>query len=202
MSLLDQLMALPPRESKRATREVLPWVKIVPSKNPQKPKVKLSSATVQLIQSENSYILFREVEGVLYIVTPSPFSAGTTPNKNYDTRIGTTGLEITKAVINTFQTDLSRFHGEYLLELVGEQEIGTEAGENILTKTFKLVVNNGNSNQQSAEQLHSENTGDGVSHNEGEEHGSVQDGGLSESVDTSGGDNGEDELLSEDPFQF
>ena len=113
MSLLDQLMALPPRESKRATKEVLPWVKIVPSNNPQKPKVKLSSKTVELISSENSYILFRELEGTLYITTPSPYSADCAPNKTYDTRIGTTGLEITKAVIETFQTDLSQFHGEY-----------------------------------------------------------------------------------------
>jgi len=197
MSLLDQLMALPPRESKRATKEVLPWIKIVPSNNPLKPKVKLSSKTVELIASENNYILFREIDEELYIVSPSPFSADCEPNKTYDTRIGTTGLEITKAVINTFQTDLSKFHGEYLLELVGEQELATKSGENKLTKTFKLVVNNGNSNQ-SAEQLHSENTSNGVSHNEGEEHGSIQDGGLSESFDLVGRENGEDLVLSKD----
>jgi len=197
MSLLDQLMALPPRESKRATKEVLPWVKIVPSNNPQKPKVKLSSSTVQLIQSENSYILFRELEGTLYITTPSPYSADSAPNKVYDTRIGTTGLEITKAVIETFQTDLSQFHGEYLLELVGEQELATQSGTNILIKTFKLVVNNGNSNQ-SAEQLHSENISDGLSHNEGEEHGSDTDGGLLEPEHSIGGSDGEDLVLLED----
>ncbi len=196
MSLLDQLMALPPRESKRATKEVLPWVKIVPSNNPLKPKVKLSSKTVELISSENSYILFREIAGELYIVTPSPFSADCEPNKLYDTRIGTTGLEITKAVINTWQTDLSQFHGEYMLELVGEQELATKSGENKLIKTFKLVIN-GNSNE-SAEQLHSENTGDGVSHNEGEEHGDFSGGGLLESVDLIGRENGEDLVLSED----
>ena len=128
MSLLDQLMALPPRESKRATKEVLPWIKIVPSNNPRKPKVKLSSKTVELIASENNYILFREINDELYIVSPSPFSADCEPNKVYDTRIGTTGLEITKSVINTWQTDLSEFHGEYMLELVGEQELATKIG--------------------------------------------------------------------------
>ena len=199
MSLLDQLMALPPRESKRATKEVLPWVKIIPGNNPRKPKVKLSSKTVELISSENSYILLRELEGTLYITTPSPYSADCAPNKTYDTRIGTTGLEITKAVIETFQTDLSQFHGEYLLELVGEQELATKSGTNILIKTFKLVVNNGNSNQ-SAEQLHSENISDGIPHNEGEIDGSDTDGGLLEPVNTSGGDNGENELLSENPI--
>ena len=197
MSLLDQLMALPPRESKRATKEVLPWVKIIPSNNPQKPKVKLSSKTVELISSENSYILFRELDGTLYITTPSPYSADCAPNKVYDTRIGTTGLEITKAVIETFQTDLSGFHGEYLLELVGEQELATKSDTNILIKTFKLVVNNGNSNQ-SAEQLHSENSSDGLSHNEGEVDGSIQDGGLSEPINLVGGSDGEDLVLLED----
>ena len=193
MSLLDQLMALPPRESKRATKEVLPWVKIIPSNNPLKPKVKLSSKTVELIASENSYILFRELEGTLYITSPSPYSADCAPNKLYDTRIGTTGLEITKAVIDTFQTDLSQFHGEYMLELVAEGERAVN-GSNILIKTFKLVPN-GNSNE-SAESS-TEDSSDGVSHNEGEEHGSIQDGGLSESFDLVGGSNGEDLVLSE-----
>lgn len=195
MSLLDQLMALPPRESKRATKEVLPWVKIVPSNNPQKPKVKLSSSAVQLIQSENSYILFRELEGTLYITTPSPYSADSAPNKTYDTRIGTTGLEITKAVIETFQTDLSQFHGEYLLEFVEEKEVGTQSGVNKLIKTFKLVPN-GNSNQSA--ELSTEDVSNGLSLNEGEVDGSIQDGGLSESVDLVGGSDGEDLVLLED----
>ena len=194
MSLLDQLMALPPRESKRATKEVLPWVKIVPSNNPLKPKVKLSSKTVELITSENSYILFREVDGELYIVTPSPFSADCEPNKLYDTRIGTTGLEITKAVINTWQTDLSEFHGEYMLELVGEEELATKSGENKLIKTFKLVVNNGNSNQSA--ELSTQDSSDGVSHNESEVDGDQS--GVSESFNLVGGENGEDLVLSED----
>ena len=197
MSLLDQLMALPPRESKRATKEVLPWVKIVPSNNPQKPKVKLSSKTVELISSENGYILFRELKGTLYITTPSPYSADCAPNKVYDTRIGTTGLEITKAVIETFQTDLSGFHGEYLLELAGEQEVATKSSTNILIKTFKLVVNNGNSNQ-SAEQLHSENPSDGLPHNEGEVNGSDTDGGLLEPEHSIGRSDREDLVLLED----
>jgi len=188
-------MALPPRESKRATKEVLPWVKIVPSKNPLKPKVKLSSKTVELISSENSYVLFRKVNDELYIVTPSPFSADCEANKLYDTRIGTTGLEITKAVINTWQTDLSEFHGEYLLELVGEEQLATKSGENKLIKTFKLSPN-GNSNESA--ELSTQDSSDGVSHNEGEEHGSVQDGGLSESFDLVGGSDGEDLVLLED----
>ena len=188
-------MALPPRESKRATKEVLPWVKIVPSNNPQKPKVKLSSSAVQLIQSENSYILFRELEGTLYITTPSPYSADSAPNKTYDTRIGTTGLEITKAVIETFQTDLSQFHGEYLLEFVEEKEVGTQSGVNKLIKTFKLVPN-GNSNQSA--ELSTEDVSNGLSLNEGEVDGSIQDGGLSESVDLVGGSDGEDLVLLED----
>jgi len=198
MSLLDQLMALPPRESKRATKEVLPWVKIIPGNNPRKPKVKLSSKTVELISSENSYVLFRELEGTLYITTPSPYSADCAPNKVYDTRIGTTGLEITKAVIETFQTDLSQFHGEYLLELVGEQEVATKSSTNVLIKTFKLIPN-GNSNQ-SAEQLHSENISDGLPHNEGEVNGSDTDGGLLESEHSIGRSDGQDELLSENPI--
>ena len=196
MSLLDQLMALPPRESKRATKEVLPWVKIIPGNNPRKPKVKLSSKTVELISSENSYILFRELEGTLYITTPSPYSADSAPNKVYDTRIGTTGLEITKAVIETFQTDLSQFHGEYLLELVGEQELATKSSTNILIKTFKLVVNNGNSNQSA--ELSTHDVSDGLPHNEGEEHGSDSDGGLLESEHSIGGSDGEDLVLLED----
>ena len=196
MALLDQLMALPPRESKRATKEVLPWVKIVPSNNPRKPKVKLSSTTVELISSENSYILFRELEGTLYITTPSPYSADCDPNKTYDTRIGTTGLEITKAVIETFQTDLSQFHGEYLLELVGEQEVAMKSRENKLIKTFKLVVNNGNSNQSA--ELSTQDVSDGLPHNEGEVNGSDTDGGLLESEHSIGGSDGEDLVLLED----
>lgn len=194
MSLLDQLMALPPRESKRASKEVLPWVKIIPSNNPRKPKVKLSSKSVELISSENSYVLFRELEGTLYITTPSPYSADCAPNKVYDTRIGTTGLEITKAVIETFQTDLSGFHGEYLLELVAEQELATKSGTNILIKTFKLVPNNGNSNQSA--ELSTEDISNGLSHNEGESDGGQS--GISESVDTLRGSDGEDLVLLED----
>lgn len=193
MSLLDQLMALPPRESKRATREVLPWIKIVPSNNPRKPKVKLSSKTVELITSENNYILFREINDELYIVSPSPFSADCEPNKTYDTRIGTTGLEITKSVINTWQTDLSQFHGEYLLELVGEQELATKTGENKLIKTFKLSPN-GNSNESTT--VPTETVTDGLPHNESEINGDQS--GLSESVDLVGGSDGEDLVLSED----
>lgn len=194
MSLLDQLMALPARDAGRAKKEVLPWVKIVPSNNPRKPKVKLSSKTVELITSENNYILFREINDELYIVSPSPFSADCEPNKTYDTRIGTTGLEITKAVINTFQTDLSKFHGEYLLELVGEQELATKSGANKLIKTFKLVVNNGNSNQSA--ELSTQDSSDGVSHNESEVDGDQS--GVSESFNLVGGENGEDLVLSED----
>lgn len=195
MSLLDQLMTLPARDAGRAKKEVLPWVKIVPSNNPRKPKVKLSSKTVELITSENNYILFREINDELYIVSPSPFSADCEPNKTYDTRIGTTGLEITKSVINTWQTDLSQFHGEYLLELVGEQELATKTGENKLIKTFKLSPN-GNSNESA--ELSTQDSSDGVSHNEGEEHGSIQDGGVPESFDLVGRENGEDLVLSED----
>ena len=188
-------MTLPPRETGRAKKDVLPWVKIVPSNNPRKPKVKLSSKTVELIASENNYILFRELEGTLYITSPSPYSADCEPNKVYDTRIGTTGLEITKAVIETFRTNLSQFHGEYMLELVGEQELATKSGENKLIKTFKLVIN-GNSNESA--ELSTQDTSDGVSHNENQINGSIQDGGLSESFDLVGGENGEDLVLSED----
>jgi len=193
MSLLDQLMALPPRESKRATKEVSAWVKIIPSTNPRKPKVKLSSKTVELIASENSYILFRELEGTLYITTPSPYSAECAPNKTYDTRIGTTGLEITKAVIETFQTDLSGFHGEYLLELVAEGERATESGTNVLIKTFKLVIN-GNSNESTT--VPTETAADGLPHNESEINGDQS--GVSELVDSLGGSDGEDLVLLED----
>jgi hypothetical protein len=194
---LDQLMALPPRESKRATKTVLPWVKIKESTNPFKPKVQLSSKSIELIASPNEYILFRENNGELYIVSPSPFSLDGEPNKQYDTRIGVTGrLEITKACIETWQTDLRDFHGEYLIEFVGEAEVGTKEGTNTLIKTFKLVAN-GNS-EQSAEQLSSENPSDGVSHNESESNGDQS--GLSGIEHPAGGDHGQNELLSEDLF--
>jgi hypothetical protein len=90
---------------------------------------------------------------------------------------------------------LSQFHGEYLLELVGEQELATKSGENKLIKTFKLVIN-GNSNESA--ELSTQDSSDGVSHNEGEEHGSIQDGGLSESFDLVGGSDRQDFVLSED----
>lgn len=192
--LLDQLTALPTREVIRAKKEILPWVKIKPSSNPQKPQVQLSSTSVELVQSENSYILFRELNGSLYIVTPSPFSIKSEANKQTDTRIGVTNrLEITKACIETWTTDLSQFHGEYLLELQGSEERATNSGENILIKTFKLVAN-GNSNQQSAET--SEDLTDGLSHDESEDNGS--ESGVLDSEFSDGGSDGQDFLLSED----
>lgn len=195
MSLLDQLMTLPPRETVRAKRSVAPWVKIEENlENPQKPKVKLSSTTQELIQSKNEYVLFREIDGVLYIVTPSPFSLDDEPVKKYDTRIGKTGrFEITKAVTETWDTDLSKFIGEYLLESVGEEELAAKDGNNYLIKTFKLVPN-GNSNQP--ESTENESIENGLPHNEGSEDGS--ESGVSELVDSIGGENGSDELLHED----
>lgn len=190
-------MTLPPRETVRVKRSVAPWVKIEANlENEQKPKVKLSSTTQELIKSQNEYILFREIEGVLYIVTPSPFSLNGEPVKKYDTRIGKTGrLEITKAVIETWDTDLSKFIGEYLLELVGEQELAGKDGENHLIKTFKLVKQDGNSNQpeQSTESQDIEN---GLPYNEGSEDGS--ESGVSELVDSVGGSDGSDIVLHED----
>lgn len=198
--LLDQLTALPTREVIRAKKEVLPWVKIKPSSNPQKPQVQLSSTSVELVQSENSYILFRELNGSLYIVTPSPFSIKSEANKHTDTRIGVTNrLEITKACIETWTTDLSQFHGEYLLELQGSEERAANSGENILIKTFKLVATNGNSNQQSAET--SEDLTDGLSHDESEDNGSEDNGsesGVLDSEFSDGGSDWQDFLLPED----
>lgn len=196
MALLDQLMVLPDRQVTRTKREVSPWVKITPSNNPQKPQVKLSSKSVELVQSENDYILFRECEGELYIVTPSPFSAGTDPNKVYDTRIGATNrLEITKACIETWNTDLSKFHGEYLLELQGEQEIAAKNDTNILIKTFKLVPN-GNSNESA--ELQTETIEDGLSHDEGEVDGGEYGLSVSDVISVDGGSDGSDLVLSED----
>ena len=197
MALLDQLMTLPDRQVVRVKKAVLPWVKITPTQNVLKPKVQLSTSAVELIASENSYIQFRELNGSLYITTPSPWSAGSDPNKTYDTRIGATNrLEITKAVINTWATDLSKYHGEYLLELVGESEVATNSGTNVLFKTFKLVSTNGNSNQSESEQLQTEDITDGLSHDESEADGSEY--GLSDSISTDGGSDGDDLVLSED----
>ena len=196
MALLDQLMALPDRQVVRVKKAVLPWVRIIPTQNVLKPKVQLSTSAVELVQSENSYIQFRDLNGSLYITTPSPWSAGSDPNKTYDTRIGATNrLEITKAVINTWATDLSKYHGEYLLELVGESEVATNSGTNVLFKTFKLVSTNGNSNQPESE-LQTEDTTDGLSHNEGEADGGEY--GLSDSISTDGGSDGADLVLLED----
>jgi hypothetical protein len=193
--LLDQLTTMPTREVVRVKKEVLPWVKIKPSSNPQKPQVQLSSTSVELVQSENDYILFRELNGSLYIVTPSPFSIKSDASKQTDTRIGVTNrLEITKACIETWTTDLSQFHGEYLLELQASEERATTSGENILIKTFKLVATNGNSNQQSTET--SEDVTDGLSHDESEDNGN--ESGVLDSEFSDGRDNGVDFLLSED----
>ena len=194
MSLLDQLSALPERVTVRA-RTVPAWVKIVPSNNPLKPKVKLSSTSVELIKSHNDYVLFRESEGSLYIVTPSTFSTTGDPNKSTDTRVTATNtLEITKAVIETWGVDLGKYHGEYTLELQGEEEIKNMAEEVVTIKIFKLVPN-GNSNESSNTELQGETTFDGVSLDESEVdrgESTVSDDQLSD-----GGDDGSDELLSE-----
>lgn len=193
MSLLDQLSALPERTVR--ARTVPAWVKIVPSQNPLKPKVKLSSTSVELIKSHNDYILFREAEGSLYIVTPSTFSTTGDPNKSTDTRITTTNtLEITKAVIETFGVDLGKYLGEYTLELQGEQEIKNTAEEVVTIKIFKLV-SNGNSNESSTEQLQGENSSDRVSHNESEVDRSESE--LPDDQPIDGGIDGSNELLSE-----
>lgn len=195
MSLLDALMTLPPRETVRAKKSVAPWVKIEENlENSQKPKVRLSSSTQELIQSKNDYVLFREIEGVLYIVTPSPFSLDGDPVKKYDTRIGKSGrFEITKSVTETWNTDLSKFIGEYLLELVGEQELAAKDGENHLIKTFKLVSQNGNSNQP--ESTENESIENGLPYDESPEDGSEH--GVSEFVDSVGREDGSDIVLSE-----
>ena len=195
MTLLDQLSTLPERVTVRATKTVPAWVKIVPSQNPLKPKVKLSSTAKELIQSQNEYVLFRESEGSLYIVTPSTFSTTGDPNKSTDTRVTATNtLEITKAVIETWGVDLGNYIGEYLLELQGEESITNKAEEVVTIKIFKLVKH-GNSNESNTE-LQGKTTSDGLSHDEGEELGSestVSDDQLSD-----GGIDGSDELFSED----
>lgn len=195
MSLLDQLSALPERVTVRATKTVPAWVKIVPSQNPLKPKVKLSSTAKELIQSQNDYVLFRESEGSLYIVTPSTFSTTGDPNKSTDTRVtATSTLEITKAVIETWGVDLGNYLGEYILELQGEQEIKNMTEEVVTIKIFKLVPN-GNSNESNTE-LQGETTSYGLSHDESEVDRSEPE--LSDDQLFDGGDNGSDELLSED----
>lgn len=194
MSLLDQLSALPERTVVRAKREVSPWVKIKESTNPLKPQVKLSETSLELIKSENGYVLFRELEDSLYIVSPSPFSLAGEPNKTYDTRVGVSGrLEITKACIETWSTDLSKYIGEYQLELVGDETLAAESGENISIKTFKLVAN-GNSNQST--DVPTENTENGLSHNDSGESGS--ESGVSD--DQLPFEEQSDELLPEDQF--
>lgn len=206
MSILDQLTALPVREVKvRAKKDVPATVKIVENpSNELKPKVKLSSSSLELVKSENEYIFLREFEGSLYIVTPSPFSLDGVPNKNYDTRIGKTGrLEITRAVINSWRTNLSDFIGEYNLVLVEEKEIGTTEGVNKIVKTFKLEpvittennLEDGNSNQQ-PESTEEQATENGVSHDADQEHGS--ESGVGNTLDFTGGSDGSDFVLSED----
>lgn len=193
MSLLDSLTTMPTRErAPREKKDVAPWVKIKATDNPLKPKVKLSQSSKELIQSKNNYVLFRDMNSVLYIVTPSPFSVDTDPKKSTDTRItATNSLEITKAVTGTWGTDLSQYIGEYLLELVGEEELGTLSG-NFIVKTFKLVPNGAaeSTNEQNQE------TQNGLSHNESEVNGS--ESGVSESIDFIGGSDGSDLVLSED----
>jgi len=188
--------ALKRPEKRTVNRTVKPWVKITPVEG-RKPKFKLSSSAIELINNETEHVFLFEANGELYIASPGYWGkmVGTDyyPDKKMESRIISSGIEMTMPILD--RVSVETYSGEWLLDFQGELEVAHQKLEkNITIKAFKLInpnldaITTGETDTQ---------TDDGSDHNDtsssGIEHGVLD----SDSDTTESGDTG---LLENEVF--
>jgi len=135
--------ALKRPEKRVVTRTVKPWVKITPVEG-KKPKFKLSSSAIELINNETDHVFLFEANGELYIASPGYWGtmsgAEYFAEKKMESRIISSGIEMTRPILD--RVSVENYSGEGLLELQGELEVAHQKLEkNITIKAFKLISN-------------------------------------------------------------
>lgn len=185
--------ALKRPEKRVVTRTVKPWVKITPVEG-KKPKFKLSSSAIELINNETDHVFLFEANGELYIASPGYW--GTMSGEEYfaekkmESRIISSGIEMTRPILD--RVSVETYAGEWLLEFQGELEVAHQKLEkNITIKAFKLIkdaITTGETDTQ---------TDDGSGNNETSSTG-IESGVLNSDIDsTESGDTG---LLENEVF--
>lgn len=135
--------ALKRPEKRVVNRVVKPWVKITPVEG-KKPKFKLSSSAIELINNETEHVFLFEANSELYIASPGYWGtmAGTEyrPDKKMESRIISSGIEMTRPILD--RVSVEAYAGEWLLEFQGELEVAHQKLEtNVTIKAFKLITN-------------------------------------------------------------
>jgi len=135
--------ALKRPEKRVVTRTVKPWVKITPVEG-KKPKFKMSSSAIELINNETEHVFLFEANSELYIASPGYWGkmAGTEyrPDKKMESRIISSGIEMTRPILD--RVSVETYAGEWLLEFQGELEVAHQKLEtNVTIKAFKLITN-------------------------------------------------------------
>jgi len=135
--------ALKRPEKRVVTRTVKPWVKITPVEG-KKPKFKLSSSAIELINNETEHVFLFEANSELYIASPGYWGkmVGTEyfADKKMESRIITHGIEMTRPILD--RVSVEAYAGEWLLEFQGELEVAHQKLEtNVTIKAFKLITN-------------------------------------------------------------
>jgi len=135
--------ALKRPEKRTVNRTVKPWVKITPVEG-RKPKFKLSSSAIELINNETEHVFLFEANGELYIASPGYWGkmVGTDyyPDKKMESRIISSGIEMTRPILD--RVSVEAYAGEWLLDFQGELEVAHQKLEtNVTIKAFKLITN-------------------------------------------------------------
>ena len=135
--------ALKRPEKRVVTRTVKPWVKITPVEG-KKPKFKLSSSAIELINNETEHVFLFEANGELYIASPGYWGkmVGTEyfAEKKMESRIISSGIEMTRPILD--RVSVESYSGEWMLEFQGELEVAHQKLEtNVTIKAFKLITN-------------------------------------------------------------
>jgi len=135
--------ALKRPEKRVVTRTVKPWVKITPVEG-KKPKFKLSSSSLELINNETGHVFLFEANSELYIASPGYWGkmVGTEyyPDKKMESRIISSGIEMTRPILD--RVSVESYSGEWMLEFQGELEVAHQKLEtNVTIKAFKLISN-------------------------------------------------------------
>lgn len=135
--------ALKKPEKRVVTRTVKPWVKITPVEG-KKPKFKLSSSAIELINNETDHVFLFEANGELYIASPGYW--GTMSGEEYfaekkmESRIISSGIEMTRPILD--RVSVENYAGEWLLDFQGELEVAHQKLKtNVTIKAFKLISN-------------------------------------------------------------
>ena len=185
--------ALKRPEKRVVTRTVKPWVKITPVEG-KKPKFKMSSSAIELINNETDHVFLFEANGELYIASPGYWGkmVGTEyfAEKKMESRIISSGIEMTIPILD--RVSVEAYAGEWLLEFQGELEVAHQKLEtNVTIKAFKLITNAITTGKTTSE------VNDGVDHNDTSSTG-TEHGVLNSDIDTT--EQGDTGLLENEVF--